>query len=637
METVFTTILQMSSTASWVILAVLLARLALRKAPKKYSYWLWSVVGFRLCCPVSWQVTLPAWALRLFSAVQRTSPAAAPAAPVAEAAPVLPSTATADMVAQNPVLAPVAEALPAPNPAASADPIQIWLFIGAVIWCVGITLLMGYSVFSYLRLRRRMETAILLRDNIYQSDHVRSPFILGFIRPKIYIPFDLDEETSRYVLAHEGYHLRRRDHLIRALAFLVLSVHWFNPLCWLSFYLMGKDMEMSCDENVLSKENGSVKNYSMSLLSFAANRRFPAPSPLAYGETAVKSRIKNALHWRRPKTWVTLVSALLCLLVIVSCSADPAQKEETVTPQDDAASVAEQEQSPADLPEEPSEGQQAPEQAPDEPETSSEQTAAVQPDITAADVARLGYVDWLGGGSDVTVDLDGDLIPETVSYTTDPFSLSVNGKQFLHDAGYGEVPEYDFWLVNPEAATCFIVDLDASDSYLEIGILYGGDNDWWQLRLFRYDAGVLTDLDSVYGVDFRSQLPVFHGEGSVTAYTQIDIMQSWHAYITFVLEDGQIRRIEDEEIVPILNEGQTITLLRPLTVYAVPDIGSDTVTLEPSDQPLSFPTVYGDHWLKIETADGTSGWVYFDLASVLLEDGSMVDSTEVFDGLAFYG
>ena len=374
MERIFAEILQMSNTAAWVILAVLLVRVVLRKAPKKYSYWLWSVVGFRLCCPVTWRITLPAWALRLFSREQWGPAPAAPVAPVTEVTPVAPPTVTADIVTQNPLLAPVAEALPAPNPAASVDPIQVWLFIGAVIWCVGVVILLTYSVVSYFRLRRRMETAILLRDNIYQSDKVRSPFILGFVWPKIYIPFGLDEKTSRYVLSHEGYHLRRRDHLIRAFAFLVLSVHWFNPLCWLSFYLMGKDMEMSCDEKVLSKEKGSVKDYSMSLLSFAANRRFPAPSPLAFGETAVKSRIKNVLHWRRPKTWVTLVSALLCLLVVVSCSADPAEEPETPQSEPVAVVEQEQEQSPADLPEEPSEEQPIPDNAdaPNEPETPAE-------------------------------------------------------------------------------------------------------------------------------------------------------------------------------------------------------------------------------------------------------------------------
>ena len=165
MERIFAEILQMSNTAAWVILAVLLVRVVLRKAPKKYSYWLWSVVGFRLCCPVTWRITLPAWALRLFSREQWGPAPAAPVAPVTEVTPVAPPTVTADIVTQNPLLAPVAEALPAPNPAASVDPIQVWLFIGAVIWCVGVVILLTYSVVSYFRLRRRMETAILLRDN----------------------------------------------------------------------------------------------------------------------------------------------------------------------------------------------------------------------------------------------------------------------------------------------------------------------------------------------------------------------------------------------------------------------------------------------------------------------------------------
>ena len=148
-------------------------------------------------------------------------------------------------------------------------------------------------------MRRRVDTAIRLRDNIYQSDAIRSPFILGFLRPRIYLPFGLDPEPMEYVLAHEQYHIRRRDDLIKAFAFLLLAVHWFNPLCWLSFRLMERDMEMSCDEKVLSGNANIRKAYSLTLLSFAAGRRFPAASPLAFGETGVKGHVKGVLNYRK--------------------------------------------------------------------------------------------------------------------------------------------------------------------------------------------------------------------------------------------------------------------------------------------------------------------------------------------------
>lgn len=339
MEHIFLRVLNMSVAASYVIAAVLLLRLPLRKLPKKVSYPLWSVVAFRLCCPVTWQSVFSLF--RLTPASAASTQVTAGGGSRLEYFPVIPGNTMPAAVQAGASLPQSSEAadhaLQAAAPVPGVDPLQIAVTAGTVLWCAGIAALLLYSVVCCGKMHRQMRTAVLLRDNIYQSDRVRSPFLLGLIHPKIYIPYGLDADTLKYVLAHEQYHIRRKDYLIKPLAFLLLTVHWFNPLCWLSFHLMNRDMEMSCDEKVLNGEGTSVKAYSMTLLSFAANRRFPAPSPLAFGETGVKSRIKNVLRWKKPKAWMTLLAAVLCILAVVACAANPEQKADPAPPEEQTA------------------------------------------------------------------------------------------------------------------------------------------------------------------------------------------------------------------------------------------------------------------------------------------------------------
>lgn len=330
METAFLKVLNMSITASYIIAAVVLIRLLLKKAPKKYRYLLWSVVGFRLCSPVSFQSVFSLFSLKSFNmtTAQSSGGAALQYVPQNIGTMTQPSV-TLGIPTANTF---ISSALPAATPAASVNPLQIWIAVGTVLWCTGIAALLIYSVVTYIRLHRQMANAVLLESNVYQSDKVCSPCVLGFFRPKIYIPFGLDEKTLCYVLAHEKFHIRRLDHVVKPFAFLLLTIHWFNPFCWLAFYLMGRDMEMSCDEKVLSwGEENIRKTYSTSLLSFASNRRFPAPSPLAFGETGVKSRIKNALSWKKPKMWITTIATVLCIVMLVACAANPSK---TVQPAD---------------------------------------------------------------------------------------------------------------------------------------------------------------------------------------------------------------------------------------------------------------------------------------------------------------
>ncbi len=338
LDDLFLTVLNMSVTGALVICVVLLLRLALRRAPKQYSYWLWSAAGFRLLCPVSWRSVFSIFSLAPASSVAvETLDSAAPVSSMASI------PADIGMMAQPKVTLPVPQlseavnrVLPAADPFSSVNPVQLMVYIGALVWLAGAAAMLIWGAVSYVRLARRLRTAVRMSDGVWQSEAVGSPFLLGFLRPRIYLPYGLEGARLDYVLAHERFHIARRDYLVKLLAFLLLCVHWFNPLVWLAFSRMGRDMEMRCDEAVLGRTAAKRRDYSETLLSFAAGGRFPSPGPLAFGESGVKARIRNALKWRKPRTWVTVTALLLAAAGIVACTANPAQPEpeETGTPWD---------------------------------------------------------------------------------------------------------------------------------------------------------------------------------------------------------------------------------------------------------------------------------------------------------------
>ena len=327
MEAIFLKVLNMSITASYVILAVLLLRLALRRAPRKYSYALWAVVGFRLCCPISFSSFLSLFNLGLFDFEK------------AQNVPGQLSYIPADIAIQRQpevtVGIPFANALindslPVSAMGDGANPLQVWQFVGTVLWCAGMAIILLYSILCDIRLRLRLRSAMRLEGNIWQNDTVVSPFIHGVLKPRIYIPFGLTEVQRQCVLQHERCHLKRFDHVAKLAAFLLLMLHWFNPLVWLAFFLFSRDMEMSCDEAVLRHSTNST-DYSETLLSIAGGHRFSLTSPLAFGETDVKRRIVNALRWKKPGRIVTLICILLCLIAVVICAANPVSGSQNET------------------------------------------------------------------------------------------------------------------------------------------------------------------------------------------------------------------------------------------------------------------------------------------------------------------
>lgn len=322
MEKLFFTVLGMSATGSLVILAVLLARLALRKAPKAFSYALWAVALFRLLCPFTLDSAfslLPS--VRMVDAAGRGG-GTDQVIQIQTGIPALNSQVNG-FLADHPYQEgqptetggePGEELVPVIN---QPGPVPDWRTVPAAIWLAGTAALLGYGALSLLGLRRRLAGSVPLEGekNVRLAGHIPSPFVLGLVRPVIYLPSDLNEGERDYILLHERTHIRRFDHVTRGLAWLAAAVHWFNPLVWLAFYLAGRDMEMSCDEAVLRKMGREIRaDYSASLLRLSQGGKLPA-GPLAFGGSGFQSRIKNILNYKKPAFWVAaLALAGVCVI-----------------------------------------------------------------------------------------------------------------------------------------------------------------------------------------------------------------------------------------------------------------------------------------------------------------------------------
>ena len=310
MDDVFLKLVNLSISASWLILAVLVLRVVLKKAPKWVMPLLWSVVALRLVCLFSIES-----ALSLIPSAETI-----PSEIVTETRePVLYEQATLDIVT-NPTLPSAAE-VPV---GVSRQQAQVDFNIYSVLWLAGMAALLVHALVSAGKLKRKLATAILLRDNIYESEFVDSPFVFGVVKPNIYLPMHMDEGTAAYVIAHECAHLARRDHWWKVLGYLVLALHWFNPLVWVAYILFCRDIELACDEKVVRGLDGAARaDYSQALLSCAAPKRAVAACPLAFGEGNIKTRVKSALHYKKPAFWVAAAAVLAVVLVAVCFLTNP--------------------------------------------------------------------------------------------------------------------------------------------------------------------------------------------------------------------------------------------------------------------------------------------------------------------------
>ena len=314
LDRIFMEILDMSLQASAVILAVILIRLLLKSAPKIFSYALWSVVLLRLLCPIS--IEAPISLVPHMESVSadytlQDQPISIWDAGMA-AYEAVGDALNGGLGVQHIHTSELGESgLPKTVTASWGE---VWILFGQYVWLIGIAGLLLYSAATFIRLRKKLVGALHLQENIYLADHIESPFVLGVLKPKIYLPSALCEAERGYIIAHEQQHIRRLDHIIKLIAYVALALHWFNPLVWVSYYLFCKDMEMSCDESVIRKLGGDIRaDYSASLLNLATGRRILSVTPLAFGEGDPKGRIKNLAKWKKPLPWVIAVSVLICL------------------------------------------------------------------------------------------------------------------------------------------------------------------------------------------------------------------------------------------------------------------------------------------------------------------------------------
>lgn len=308
MYALLVSILNMSLTGGIAIVFVMLARILLRKAPKIFSYALWAVVLFRLVCPVSFSSAFSVMGLLRMPAEENGGIPFISTDIVHTSDIVRNEYLRADMPSPDSdevkigSLLQDAQLLP-------ADPPEAPVAVATMLWIIGMAVMLAYSVVSLLMLRQRLIGSVCLRDNIFLADHIPTPFVMGVLKPRIYIPSSLPENEQGYVILHEKIHIRRFDHIVKILAFIVLAIHWFNPLVWTAFVLCMKDMEMSCDERVLKEMGEGIRfDYSNSMLSLAAGRRLISGSPLAFGEWNVKERIRNVLNFKKPAVWIIAVS-----------------------------------------------------------------------------------------------------------------------------------------------------------------------------------------------------------------------------------------------------------------------------------------------------------------------------------------
>ena len=315
MTELFLRFVNMSISAGWLVLAVLVLRLILKKAPKWVNVLLWGIVALRLICPFSIES-----ALSLIPSQETISPEI-----MMDWTPEI-STGIESL---DQVVNPVISTSFAPEPSASANPLQILISIAANIWLLGVLVMLIYTAVSYISLQRKLRTAVILRNHIFQCETVQSPFVLGIFRPRIYLPYAIEGQNLYHVVAHEQAHIRRKDHWWKPLGFLLLTVYWFNPLMWVAYILLCRDIELACDEKVIAElGNDQRADYTQALVACSIKRRTIAACPLAFGEVGIKERVKSIMNYRKPAFWVVLLALIACVAVAVCFLTDPIDSAE---------------------------------------------------------------------------------------------------------------------------------------------------------------------------------------------------------------------------------------------------------------------------------------------------------------------
>lgn len=318
MEELFINLLDMSITAGWIILAIVLLRFCLNKAPRWITCALWAVPALRLVFPFSIPSSISAFQILPGAQTITSDILYAQTPTITSQIPPLDEAVNSSLAASM-----------APKLGDSANPMQVVMFIASILWLCGVCVLLLYSLIAYIRLKRRLASATLLKENIYQTEAATTPFLMGIIHPHIYLPYQMTPEQMENVLAHEWGHLARRDHIWKPMAFVIACIHWFNPLVWLAYWLFCRDMEIACDERVVKDYDvHERKEYSQTLLALAAKKRRIGACPLAFGEVSIKERIQKTLSYKKPALWIILVALVLCVILAVCLLTDPARQDE---------------------------------------------------------------------------------------------------------------------------------------------------------------------------------------------------------------------------------------------------------------------------------------------------------------------
>ncbi|MDO4308637.1 MAG: M56 family metallopeptidase [Eubacteriales bacterium] len=303
MDEIIVKLLNMSIAAGWMILAVLLLRIILKKAQKRIVCILWGIVGVRLACPFS------------FGAVFSLIPSAE-TIQMSGSGQWRGSVIDSGISAVNNSLNQMIYRATADSVIHGVNPMDIWIRAAGIIWLIGCLFLLIYALISYIRMYAKVSEAICLKDNIWICDHVQAPFILGIIRPSIYLSSSMEEEQIKYVVSHEQAHIHRRDYWWKPLGFLLLAVYWFHPLIWIAYILFCRDVEMACDEMVIQNfDMEGKKAYSSALLSCSTQRRLTIVCPISFGKNSVKERIEAVMNYKKPSVWINRAASFACIMI----------------------------------------------------------------------------------------------------------------------------------------------------------------------------------------------------------------------------------------------------------------------------------------------------------------------------------
>lgn len=589
----FMMFLQRNGILTLVILAVLLVRLLLRRLPKKYSYLLWSVVGIRMLFQIQFPARFSLLSLwhymtqqisgsQLLTAPKQLTNMQKITDPQAGAQNLQP----AGQLITGQTVTGAARGLSQAGAKAGSGWDHL-LQICMLIWIAGMIVLLLYGILSYFKCRRMTVQAVHMEGNIWECDHLATPFVLGIVRPRIYIPFHLSAEEKPYILAHETYHIRRGDPIVRLLAFVLLTFYWINPFVWIAYFLIIRDMEMSCDEAVLLQLGTQIKKaYSNSLLTFATGRKQVTFSPLAFGESGTSGRIKNILDFKKPKVWGSLLAILAVILAAVFCltsqktedDTSASQSEQQVTDSPRNAQAAEEAKQETEAARQAAEqAQQDAEPAEDARQMAEQMQQDAEKAAAAAESARQEIEEQVQDRMDsILAELDGDLSRAYPWVNTAEFKEDANVLIKMAEDPTGQYAAYGF----------------LCGEYGSYGILLNdklnGEDNWnYFYTPWAYTGSSDVEPAMEKAADGYSGTFTFPAPANDPVKSSIQI-KTWklQSYDTGTIEIEDVTKSAENELL----YGNTIAALDDQTQFALVDIGLEHDVLLVTEQSYTYDT-----------------------------------------------